>query len=131
MRQNLDHEVRDIYKLDKRSTRVWNLIKKELFIENVELLEKYETEMINLGIAKATRIKHLQILLTISRKINKNWADITKSDIDRLIKEIMNEYGDVNGDETESSRDFKKILKLFFRWFKLGSREYREVADPS
>lgn len=80
--------------------------------------------MVNLGIGKATRTKHLQILLTISRKINKKWSQVTKSDIDRLVKEIMNEYGDVNGDETESSRDFKKILKLFFRWFKLGSREY-------
>lgn len=130
MRQNLDHEVRDIYKLDKRSARVWALIRNELSPENVKLFEKYETDMINLGIAKATRIKHLQVLLTISRKLNKNWIDVTKFDIDRLIKEIMNEYGDVNGDETESSRDFKKILKIFFRWFKLGSREHREVGDP-
>jgi integrase len=66
----------------------------------------------------------------MTRKISKDWANATKPDIDKLIKEIMNEYGDVNGDETESSRDFKKILKLFFRWLKLGSREYREVGDP-
>lgn len=86
--------------------------------------------MVNLGIGKATRIKQLQILLTLSRKVNKNWSDVVKSDIDRLVRDIMNEYGDVNGDETESSRDFKKILKLFFRWLKLGSREYKEVGDP-
>ena len=115
MRQNLDQEIRDIYKLDDRAVRVWRLIKSELSPENVDLLERYETEMINLGIAKATRIKHLQILLTMTRKISKDWANATKPDIDKLIKEIMNEYGDVNGDETESSRDFKKILKLFFR----------------
>lgn len=89
MRQNLDHEVRDIYKLDKRSARVWALIRNELSPENIELFEKYETDMINLGIAKATRIKHLQVLLTISRKTNKNWIDVTKSDIDRLVKEII------------------------------------------
>lgn len=43
----------------------------------------------------------------------------------------MSEYGDVNGDETETSRDFKKILKLFFRWLKLGSRSFKEVGDPT
>ena len=42
----------------------------------------------------------------------------------------MNKHGDVNGDETESSRDFKKILKLFFRWVKLGSRDFKEMGDP-
>ncbi|MEM3065495.1 MAG: site-specific integrase [Candidatus Nitrosotenuis sp.] len=130
MRQNLDQEIRDIYKLDDRAVRVWRLIKSELSPENVELLERYETEMINLGIAKATRIKHLQIMLTITRKINKKWPDVTKPDIDKLVKDVMNQYGDRNGDETESSRDFKKILKLFFRWLKLGSREYKEVGDP-
>lgn len=42
----------------------------------------------------------------------------------------MDQYGDVNGDETETSRDFKKILKIFYRWFKLGSRDHKQVGDP-
>ncbi len=29
-----------------------------------------------------------------------------------------------------TSYDHKKILKIFFRWFKLGSREFVEVGDP-
>ena len=86
--------------------------------------------MINLGIAKATRIKHLKIIHSLSRRINKEWSDATKSDIDKLVKELMNEYGDINGNETETSRDYKKILKIFYRWFKFGSREFKEVGDP-
>lgn len=130
MKQNLDHEVRDIYKLDKQLSRVWKQIKSTLSDDSVQLMEKYDTELVNLGIAKATRIKQLKIIHSISRKINKNWNEVTKNDLDKLVKDIMNEHGDVNGDETESSRDFKKVLKLFFRWFKLGSRDYKEVGDP-
>ena len=85
--------------------------------------------MINVGLGKATRVKHLKIVLSLSRKINKNWNDVIQDDISRVVKEIMNEYGDVNGDETESSGDFKKILKIFFRWYKLGSREFSDVGD--
>jgi integrase len=110
--------------------RVWRQIRKDLPLETVELLEKYDTEMVNLGIGKSTRIKQFQILLTITRKVNKNWTDVSKPDIDRVIREIMTEYGDVNGDETETSRDFKKILKLFFRWLRLGSRDVKQVGDP-
>lgn len=86
--------------------------------------------MVKQGLGKATRIKHLKIFLSLSRRINKEWNSVTKDDIDRLVREIMQEYGDVNGDETETSRDFKKVLKLFFRWFKLGTRDYKEVGDP-
>ncbi len=126
----IDYQIRDIYKLDEKITRIWDQIKVKLSSENIELFEKYETELINLGLAKATRIKQLQILLIITKKINKNWVCVTKSDIDGLVREIANEYSDVNGDETETSRDFKKILKLFYRWFKLGSRDYKQVGDP-
>ena len=130
MKQSLDHRVRDIYKLDKQLKRVWNQINSDLSENNVQLIEKYDTVMINLGIAKATRIKQLKIIQSLSKRIPTDWTEISKHDIDKLIKEIMDEYGDVNGDETESSRDFKKIFKLFFRWIKLGSRDFKEVGDP-
>ena len=42
----------------------------------------------------------------------------------------MIEYADINGQESNSSYDNKKILKIFFRWFKLGSREFKDVGDP-
>lgn len=122
--------MRDIYKLDKQLSRVWKQINSTLSQESIKIIENYDIEMINLGIAKATRIKQLKVIHSISRRINKEWSDVTKNDIDKLVKDLMNEYGDVNGDETESSRDFKKILKLFYRWFKLGSRDFKEVGDP-
>lgn len=72
MKQTLDLQIRDIYKLDSKLDKLWSQIKSQLSSENVELFEKYETEMINFGLAKATRIKQLQILLIITKKIQKN-----------------------------------------------------------
>jgi integrase len=47
-----------------------------------------------------------------------------------MIRNVIDEFGDNLGGETETTRDYKKCLKPFFRWFKLGSRDYREVGDP-
>ena len=42
----------------------------------------------------------------------------------------MQKYASQDGQETNSSSDHKKILKIFFRWIKLGSRNFNEVGDP-
>src|SRR5260370_31729479 len=81
-------------------------------------------------LAKVTRLKHLKGLLRLSRLVNKEWKDVTKSDIDGLVYSVMKKYGTESGQESETSRDHKKILKIFFRWLKLGSREKEEVGDP-
>jgi len=130
LKQNASQEIRDIYKLDKQLVRVWKQIHSELSKKDCITIDNYDTEMVNTGLGKSTRIKHLKLLLSITRKINKEWSQVTKVDISNLVRNIMNEYGDFNGDETETSRDFKKILKLFYRWFKFGSRDYKEVGDP-
>ena len=129
-RQDTSQQIRDIYKLDRQLELIVNQIHSELSLETQQLLDLYDSEMVNSSLGKATRIKQLKILLSLSRKINKNWNDVTALDVSNLVRDVMNEYGDVNGDETESSRDFKKILKLFFRWHKLGSRDFSEVGDP-
>lgn len=69
------------------------------------------------------------MILSLSR-LNKDWEDVTKNDVDKLVWKIMNQYGDDNGQETNTSHDHNKILKIFFRWVKLGSREKNEVGDP-
>jgi len=102
----------------------------ELSPENVELISKYDMEMVRQSIAIATRQKHLKTLLSLSRLLQKNWSDVKKDDIEQLVYEIMQRYGDESGKETNYSYDHKKILKIFFRWMKLGSREFNRVSDP-
>ena len=119
-----------IYDYDYQLNHVFALIKKELSEKNVQLTEKYDLAMVNSSLSKATRHKNLKMILSLSRLLNKNWIDVTKDDVDRLVWKIMNQYGDDNGQETNTSHDHKKVLKIFFRWIKLGSREKNEVGDP-
>ena len=53
-----------------------------------------------------------------------------KEEIDVVFK-LVQTYGDSDGKETNTTYDHKKILKIFYRWFKLGPREFKEVDNPS
>ena len=118
------HDYESIMKGVKRQ------IKNELSAENVELIAQYDMEMVRQSIAIATRQKHLRTLLGLSRLLRKNWKSVGKNDIEKLVYDIMQNYSDPSGKETNYSYDHKKVLKIFFRWIKLGSREFIEVGDP-
>ena len=105
-------------------------IQNELSADNAELISKYDMEMVRQSIAIATRQKHLRTLLGLTRLLQKDWIDVRKNDIEKLVYEIMQRYSDESGKESNYSYDHKKILKIFFRWMKLGSREFIEVGDP-
>jgi len=122
-----------IHNYDKR-------IKQELVIletdsdvskESLTLIKKYHRVMITETLAKATISKHLQTLGNLCRMIDVEWKNATKSDIDKLVAKIIEKYADDSGQETHTSRDHKKILKIFFRWLKLGSRSYTTVGNPT
>ena len=119
-----------VHNYDLNLERTHKLIKKELSKENASLLEKYDQFMAMQSLAKATRLSHIKLTLNLSRMLQKNWKDVTKDDIDTLVFKIVNTYGDNKGKETNTSYDHKKILKIFFRWVKLGSREFKQVGDP-
>lgn len=120
----------DIYEYDKQLGWIYNQLKKEMSAENFNLTQKYDTYMVKDGLAKATRLKHLKMLVSLDRLLKKNWSDVSVDDIDILIRRIMDNYGNTKGKETETSRDHKKVLKIFFRWYKLVSRRFKEVGDP-
>lgn len=87
--------------------------------------------MVKDSLAKATRRKHLEVLLLQTRIINKDWDQVTKEDIDELVYWIMQKYSPESGQETNCTADHKKVLKIFFRWLKLGRRNHSEVdSDP-
>ncbi|MDH2907415.1 MAG: hypothetical protein PXX83_04875 [Candidatus Nitrosotalea sp.] len=101
----------------------------ELSDDNVRLILDYNKMMVSISLSKATRLGHLQTLLSLSRLLGTDWKDVTKREIDDFAFKMVEKYGDVKGQETYSSFDHKKILKIFFRWFKIGSWDYK-VDDP-
>lgn len=126
-RRNQEIQVHDYnLKIDK----AYKLIEKDLSKNNVKLIRKYDQFMARQSLAKATRLKHLQIILNLSRVIKKDWQIVIKEDIESLVFKVVETYGDSNGKETNTTYDHKKILKIFFRWVKLGSRDFKEVGDP-
>ncbi len=121
-----------IHNYDKRIKQVLVLLEKDSDIskESLTLIKEYHRAMITETLAKATINKHLQTLGNLCRMIDVEWNDATKSDIDALTAGIIEKYADDSGQETHTSRDHKKILKIFFRWFKLGSRSFTIVGNP-
>ena len=54
----------------------------------------------------------------------------TTDDVDKTVMTIHDRYADERGKETNTTYDHKKVLKIFFRWLKLDSRDKNEVGDP-
>ena len=119
-----------IYDHDYNLRNAFKLITKELSENNLELIKKYDKEMVNCSLTKATRHKHLKMILSLSRLLQKDWINVTKEDIETLVYDVMEKYGNELGQETNTTWDHKKILKIFVRWIKLGSRDKDEVGDP-
>jgi len=120
----------EIHPYDQGIASLHRLIQTNLSKKNSELIQKYDREMVKNSLAKATRRKQLEVILMQSRMLNKDWDSVTKEDIDDLVYQIIQKYSPDSGQETNSTWDHKKILKIFFRWLKFGSREYRHVGDP-
>jgi integrase len=119
-----------IHPYDKRISAIHRLIERQVSQYNAKLIQSYDQYVIRLSLAKATRLKHLQIILNLTRFVGKNWNDVTKEDIDNLVLKVVETYGDATGRETNTTYDHKKILKIFFRWTRLGSRDFKQVGDP-
>ena len=103
---------------------------KEVLSESdYELVTKYHTQMIITSMAVATQAKNLEVIASLSSMIDQEWATMTKDNIHNLVVNVMRNYSS-NGQETHSSYDHKKILKLWFRFVKLGNRLHKKVGIP-
>jgi len=122
-----EFQIRDY---DRRMMLNFERAERELSKENTDLIKRYDAEMATLGLKKSTRAKQIGVIIDITVRIGKDWNQVTKADIDAMIRNVIDEFGDNLGGETETTRDYKKCLKPFFRWFKLGTRDYHEVGDP-
>lgn len=113
-----------LHKWDHKIKLIKEAMRKEFSAKNIEIIEKYDRVMVNSTIQKATRYLHLNRLLSLTRRLEKNWDEVTKDDIEKVIYNIMETYSD-NGKDTEYTYDHKKVLKIFFRWVRFGNRSYK------
>ncbi|TBR09357.1 MAG: integrase [Candidatus Nitrosotenuis sp.] len=108
---------------------MYRIIEREFSEKNVELIRKYDRVLVNESLADSTRSKNISMILSLTRLLKKDWADTTKEDIENLIFSVNRRFSE-DGQETNTTVDHKKILKRFYRWLKLGTRNFAEVGDP-
>ena len=119
----------EIHPYHVKIANILKMCKNELSENNYALVEKYDRQMVSDTLGYATRCKNLEVVLSLSRLIKKDWNDVTKDDIDKLVYDIMTKYSK-NGQESHTTWDHKKILKIFFRWLKFGFRNFQDVGNP-
>ena len=118
-----------LYNYKKSLDAVFRQIDDECSKKNAILLKKYADVLVKESHAYATQLCNMRRMLCLTRKMKKDWDKTKKSDIDRIVIEVVKEFAD-NGQETNYTYDLKRTLKIFWRWYKLGSRNFNEVGDP-
>ena len=120
----------DIHGYEKRLLQVYKLLERDLSAENFQLIKKYDQMFVQHSLSKAYRSRNLNAMLILTRMLNKNWVDVAKEDIDNLVYNVVQTYSDHKGKETNSTADAKKYLKMFFRWVRFGTKDFKAVGDP-
>lgn len=119
-----------IYNLDGNLKGILRRLQAQTSKENWELIQKYDQDMTSESLAIPTRLKHLNTIYTLNKFYdNKDWKNLTKEDAKSLVAEVNRKYSP-DGQETNTTWDHKKILKIFIRWVVYGSRSFSEVGDP-
>jgi integrase len=108
--------------------RLQALVDKDVF----QILKKYENAMVLDSLVDASKAKNFDTILGLTRLLpdGKSWLELDKDDIESIVVAIMEKYSD-NGKENSVTSDFKRFLKIWFRFIKFGSRSFKKVGDPT
>lgn len=119
---NEDAPEINVHKYGRQIEADYKLGKKRLSNYNFTLFQDYDEELIRQSFAKATRHKSLQMILSLSALHEKDWNNITKDQVRTLLTKIMTVHSKKTGQETNTTYDHKKHLRLFLRWVITGER---------
>ncbi len=120
----------EIYNSDSEIRAIYKQAETQFSKRNHELFCKYDQVMVTNSLAKATRRKALRTILTLGNVVGKDYDAVNREDVDSLMYQIMQRFADNKGQETYSSYDNKKHIKIFLRWVMTGSRNMSEDGDP-
>jgi len=102
----------EVYNYSQRLENEINRINLKIKIkENQQTILRFHREIIAQGVGTARQIKYLTTLRIISNKLGKEFPKITKEDIIDFIAYLENSHY-----SEWTKRDFRLILKRFFKW---------------
>ena len=118
----------EVHPYETKINQILQRIEQRVSETNLQLIRKYDRQLVNESLAHATRLKNLETVLNLTTILNKDWNQVDADDIKELVYNIVTQYSN-NGQETHTTYDHKKILKIFFRWVKLGSRSTEYLIE--
>ena len=128
---NIGRQTLGDYRFGKKiagsKNRLKDLVDRDVF----HILEKYENAMVMESLVDASKAKNFDTILGLTRLLpnGKSWLELDKDAIEALVVAIMNKYSD-SGKENSVTADFKRFLKIWFRFIKFQSRSFKKVGDP-
>lgn len=125
-----------IHNYDQKLARLYQRLESEISAENFKIVKDYDVDAITQTIGKAARIKHLGIILQMARNFDKPWEEVTAREVKQFISEVIEKHPS-KGDETWTTADFKKVVKIFFRWLyyvhrssKITCKKHKMMDSP-
>ena len=89
------------------------------------LILEYVSKLESRGISVGRLAKYIYYLKNIRIKMKANFSDVTRVDIETLVKEINSENY-----EPWTRADYKGILKSFYRWLRTGAMDSSAPFPP-
>lgn len=117
-----------IYNFEHKISQFIEKQRTHLSEQNVELFLKYNEDMVVHSISDSTRYKNLNHFRLLTNILQKDWTDVTESDLRAVVAQIMTKYGK-NGKESGYSRVLKISLKAIVRFAKLNTRNKPEDGE--
>ena len=113
-------ETLDIHHYDKELIHEIEFLKRSnLSVKNQELIIKFDSyNLLEKSLGRARRIKYIRTLRWLANRLQKDFDQVTKEDLQAYIIWLENSHYSL-----WSRHDFRVVLKLFYRWL-CGSEEY-------
>ncbi len=102
--------------------------KEKMSEKNYELFLQFNDNLIISSVSVNTRYKNLAHFGLLTEMIQKEWTEITKEDLQKIIMQIMLKHGD-NGRDTGYSHALKTSLRAIVRFIETGSRNKPEDGE--
>lgn len=102
--------------------------RRKLSAKNFECFMSYNDNLILDGVKETTRYKSLCHFALLSKRLQKDWADVTEDDLKLLVATMMSDLSNL-GKETTYTAILKLSLKQIVRFVKNGSRDKPDEGE--
>jgi site-specific recombinase XerD len=123
-KQEISSQLRllDLYNREERYRKWLDKIENDTTVlssQDKEDIRRFIAQMENDGLSLLRRIKYFSFLYQVRKHLNKSFRDVSKEDIENLLKEMLDGKFYKTADSIQS---FRALLKRFYK-FLLGNNE--------